>query len=1261
MNSYPPELLAQLAPVMFVAGLDAPNKTEPSTPSPDPQAQPPETPPPSTPSKSSDPFTVLILRLREALGVQRKVAIYQPPAESTARKPISQFQIQLVSRDVHFPPRKLVRPEDPAYANAHSPLSPLTPSSPLYPDGLIAPIWIRKHTQLVPSVFVLFMRLYEHPSTQPQSPLDLAHVHETERERHEEERKFDADLSSDIALRKKSTNERGIKLTVVLLASRRMLDDPTLDSRLTFIRRSSGLDSRAALFVLSPVSPAELQDFVRSLQQALYEPAIEYYTNHSKRVRRKRNRHASQAPIPISPLATSTHIVRPLRPEGWTVRYEYKMACFAEFRGEGEVALKHYQDAYSTLIIMFGSPLILPPRTKRWAEAKVLADCINVKIVKLYLYNNEHSIALSHHTSHIRQFGDFSRGWGIGEDTFEYWSWIARQHRIFAELLEHGTRANLRIPVHRPSFPLQQPAGMEPMVRALGVNPSSALQHPGFYYYVAAHCTEMRRARFMDALGAMSPASANSPGFANERKVEHLVIILELYTKAYELFKKYTPASASQPGRQTLYIAYKIAQTYQTSGKFDMAVRFFERIAKTYRREQWGEMLRPLLATWYECAKLLGDMEMSVRLVVEMLGHGLQGEEDEALEDILLAVLQSTVPSSTEPVVIDAADAEPLLKPTLVFWPSEVKVSEPAAFQIALTAPATASIAALPFTTLEIFFSQDPAHPPLTIRHADDAVLSRLVDLGELVPGEERELTANLRWSTGATIVLAGTMQSETPTTLTIPKLALTIKEGNWTIQLPLDLPLKTGSSAQAKWLGSVDPVRYLPVERDNAHSVAVRHRPYNVSVKIEQHAPAYIGEDYPILIDITNTDDRSLEVTLDVLLQPTEVDDAVNTFTIDDQQSTSLVKGIACGTLVPGASVVKTLHLYSTGAGGDRVLDISTQCREVLSANDAEDQEEQAEANDTRHSTEVLHTLAVPTVEAIRASWDVAYERAPTSVPRPGIADLSTFDSDFWDDSLGGEAVVQLVLECAGPWNLEILGMELVRENNSQAKIVEASTDVVDEGMFPGEYLAGDEISDLCRVSLAPSDKYYVEGIPVPGPGHYAVKWRRIASNGDRGPESTAIFPLPALRPPTDGLIALLDAPAVAQLHQPALMTLVVRNNHPTRAANVHVALEPDPADAFVVAGVRAARLPVLLPGGEERVRWRVIPIACGLVRAPRVRVVDRRRAGVTQEGGEVAEEGEPVRVVDVRFGGRAEEVGEKVVVAEDLEDHWPTVRVAP
>lgn len=51
--------------------------------------------------------------------------------------------------------------------------------------------------------------------------------------------------------------------------------------------------------------------------------------------------------------------------------------------------------------------------------------------------------------------------------------------------------------------------------------------------------------------------------------------------------------------------------------------RFFERIARTYRREHWGLMLRPLLTTWYACAKQLGDVELSIRLLLEMMGCGV--------------------------------------------------------------------------------------------------------------------------------------------------------------------------------------------------------------------------------------------------------------------------------------------------------------------------------------------------------------------------------------------------------------------------------------------------------------------------------------------------------------------------------------------------------------------------------------------------------------------------------------------------------------
>ena len=81
------------------------------------------------------------------------------------------------------------------------------------------------------------------------------------------------------------------------------------------------------------------------------------------------------------------------------------------------------------------------------------------------------------------------------------------RHRVFAELLEQGTRSTLKIPNHTPppgsSNTKVQDVPRGPLevegMRALGLNPNSALQHPGFYYYMAARCTENRRDRFLAA------------------------------------------------------------------------------------------------------------------------------------------------------------------------------------------------------------------------------------------------------------------------------------------------------------------------------------------------------------------------------------------------------------------------------------------------------------------------------------------------------------------------------------------------------------------------------------------------------------------------------------------------------------------------------------------------------------------------------------------------------------------------------------------
>ena len=86
----------------------------------------------------------------------------------------------------------------------------------------------------------------------------------------------------------------------------------------------------------------------------------------------------------------------------------------------------------------------------------------------------------------------------------------ASRHRVLAELLEQGTRSTLTIPsaypTPAPSAALVAAQALDPSqlgleaMRALGLNPNQALQHPGFYYYMAARCTERRRERFLSAL-----------------------------------------------------------------------------------------------------------------------------------------------------------------------------------------------------------------------------------------------------------------------------------------------------------------------------------------------------------------------------------------------------------------------------------------------------------------------------------------------------------------------------------------------------------------------------------------------------------------------------------------------------------------------------------------------------------------------------------------------------------------------------------------
>ena len=119
-----------------------------------------------------------------------------------------------------------------------------------------------------------------------------------------------------------------------------------------------------------------------------------------------------------------------------------------------------------------------------------------------------------------------------------------------------------------------------------------------------------------------------------------------------------------------------------------------------------------------------------------------------------------------------------------------MNVGEPAAFQISLMAPAFISISSLPITSLLIEFAD--GIDPIVVRHSDEASeeisTTRLVDLGPIAASmvsdsrEPRVVQTHLRWRRGATLVLAGSVTSETPKILKVSSLeSLAIISSSWT------------------------------------------------------------------------------------------------------------------------------------------------------------------------------------------------------------------------------------------------------------------------------------------------------------------------------------------------------------------------------------------------------------------------------------------------------------------------------------------------
>jgi hypothetical protein len=480
----------------------------------------------------------------------------------------------------------------------HSTLSPLTPGSSLFPDGLIDPRWVEKHQDLVPSAYICFYKFT--------SDLNSATLHDNQ-------------LKTDINNIKRILGQSGYKtrLIVALLSESSILKSPGVEDRLVNIRKATGLDSKTSLFFLPPRSSAvEIQAFVDSIISTIYPLCIEYYRDLSKHSRRKRNR--GIVPPPTLPPTSGTS--QTLSMQGWNVRYDFKLGVFAEFRQEMDAAVRSYESGYELLL----GPDVweaIASWNPRWNEARLLADVFAIRILRCLLWNENSTAAVRRWYSHRERIRDFVDRRGKGSSNYGWEAWEARWATVMAEIV---IRAAI------PDFTMVTPIFYLYPGKSLPIGermePIEYLHHPGYWFYLASQHLVRRRARALTipeedrTHPASSPASLTAsnastydtylcpppyeenplPGGSG---VDHSLLIIQSLEKAISEFNKRKQARLVH--ELSIQLANESLKRKDFSTAFHVLRPLWQKM--TFRREGWWDVVEEVGWALRDAAAHVGD------------------------------------------------------------------------------------------------------------------------------------------------------------------------------------------------------------------------------------------------------------------------------------------------------------------------------------------------------------------------------------------------------------------------------------------------------------------------------------------------------------------------------------------------------------------------------------------------------------------------------------------------------------------------------
>lgn len=555
-----------------------------------------------------------------------------------------------VEQNFQLPPKKAdapttsatTPPSSPTIAAAsswvlHSPISPLSPAATIFPDGVIAPSWVAKHQDYVPSVFISFFDFTTDPITNS--------LHDNQ-------------LKTEINKIKGQIqkSEYRTRYVVVLLSNKTILEAPDIEERLANIRRITGLDPKNSLFFLPPnTSQVELRAFVTSVLSALQPICVEYYRDLTKHARRKKGR--GTIPPPTSPPTRGTS--QTLAHPGWGVRYDFKLGVFAEFRQEMDAAQRHYNFALDALFGPEGLFETTASWSPRWDEIRLLADVVALRHIRCQLWNSYPTSAAQTWLRYKTRLRDVLDRRGKGTSNYGWQAWESRWAQVMAQVMQRT-----ELPIFRIAPSNADPLGdgvnaiYAPPEKQFPIGerlpPWELLHHAGYWQKLSADHAKRRflLAREMPEEDrtppGMSPATRVSnrnqiydsylvpqpheelpvPGVANG--FEHWSDISAKLRAAIAEFK------ARGQQRKVEQLQLDVARTLLHVKRFEDAFKVLVPLWQTmsWRREGWWALASEVLWALHECALRVQDRETYLATEWELYSEGqytLENEKDPRL------------------------------------------------------------------------------------------------------------------------------------------------------------------------------------------------------------------------------------------------------------------------------------------------------------------------------------------------------------------------------------------------------------------------------------------------------------------------------------------------------------------------------------------------------------------------------------------------------------------------------------------------------